>query len=127
MGRLVFFLVFSSILSQFSGITQALADGVYLCRSPLLAYDFWNSLLSLEQQGVTITPTIAEQICNGMRAGHAPQCIRVVAAHFKPFASGWNGSLAMTDGNTRIWFHEPDGFGWIDSRYYINLLNAEQN
>lgn len=109
---------------QFGGNERAWAEHIYLCRSPLLAYDFWNSLLAIQQQGVTMTPTIAAQICNGMKAGQDPQCIHAEAPHFEPFASGWNGSLAMSSTSTRVWFHQPDGFGWIDSRYYIYLLNA---
>src|SRR5271165_4454202 len=81
---------------------------LYLCRSPLLAFNFRESLIDIKRQGVTLTPTIAEEICNGMRAGSEPQCIRVEGDNFKPIASGWGGALAMTDGTTRIWFHHPD-------------------
>ncbi|HEY1936268.1 MAG TPA: hypothetical protein VGG99_30030 [Acetobacteraceae bacterium] len=125
MRRLISAIVLAVILSQFGGITRAWADHIYLCRSPLLAYDFWNSLIALQQQRIVLTPTIAAQVCNGMKAGRDPQCIRVERTHFEPFASGWNGALAMTDGSTKIWFHMPDGFGWIDSRSYISWLNAQ--
>ena len=116
-----------AVLMPLVSIPQAWAEHVYLCRSPLLAYDFWNSLLAIQQQGVMVTPTIAAQICNGMKAGRDPQCIRVEAPHFRAFASGWNGALAMTDGTTKIWFHMPDGFGWMDSRSYISWLNTQRH
>ncbi len=125
MRKLISIVVLAGILSQFGGIERARAEPIYLCRSPLLAFDFWNSLIAIQNQGVTVTPTIAAQICNGMKAGRVPQCIRVEGPSFKPFASGWNGSLAMADDKTKDWFHEPDGFGWIDSRYYIYLLNVQ--
>jgi hypothetical protein len=97
---------------------------LYLCRSPLLAFNFWESLINIQRQGVTLTPTIAEEICNGMRAGSEPQCIRVEGDNFKPIASGWGGALAMTDGTTRIWFHHPDTGGWIHPDYYVNYINS---
>jgi hypothetical protein len=125
MRRLISIVALASMWTQLGGITRAWADHIFLCRSPLLAYDFWNSLLAIQQQGVVVTSTIAAQICNGMKAGQDPQCISLVRAHFEPFASGWNGSLAITDEDTKIWFHEPDGFGWVDSRYYISRLNAQ--
>lgn len=125
MRRLISVVVLASILPQLGGITRAWADHIYLCRSPLLAHDFWDLLLAIQQQGVVVTPTIASQICDGMKAGRDPQCIRLEGPRFEPFASGWNGSLAMTNDNTKIWFHGPDGFGWIDSRYYIYRLNAQ--
>jgi hypothetical protein len=102
-------------------------DHMYLCRSPILAYDFYNSLIDLVQKGIHLTPTIAEQVCAGMVAGPGvPQCIRVKAGKFMPIASGWGGELAMTDGTTKIWFHKPDGYGWIDSRMYVQYVNAMQ-
>jgi hypothetical protein len=107
----------------FPGCAQA--AHMFLCRSPLLAYDFYNSLVELEQEGITLTPTIAQQVCAGMRAGGDPQCIRIAGSKFTPVASGWNGSLAMTDGATKIWFHNPDGYGWVDSRMYVQYLNAQ--
>jgi len=48
-----------------------------------------------------------------MKAGDAPQCIRVEVDQVKPIASGWGGALALTDGKTRIWFHNPDSDGWV--------------
>ncbi len=100
------------------------ARHLFLCRSPLLAFDFWRTLQNMQQQGVTITPTIADQICRGMRAGEDPQCLRIEADAFKPIASGWGGAMAMTDGTTRIWFRNPNAGGWIHPDYYITYLNS---
>jgi hypothetical protein len=34
---------------------------LFICRSPLLTFDFWRGLQGMQEQGVTITPTIAHQ------------------------------------------------------------------
>jgi hypothetical protein len=98
---------------------------LYLCRSPLIAFNFWGALQNLSQQGVTITPTITQEICNGMRAGTTPQCIRVEADTFKPVASGWGGALAMSDGKTSTWFHNPDTGGWVHPDYFVLYTNSK--
>jgi hypothetical protein len=97
---------------------------LYLCRSPLLAFDFWGSLVNLQQQGVTVTPKIAQEICDGMRADRSPQCIRVDADDFKPIASGADGALAMSDGKTETWFHNPDTLGWVHPDLYILYVRS---
>jgi hypothetical protein len=96
---------------------------LFLCRSPLLAFDFWQELQHIAKQGVTITPAIVEEVCQGMRAGADPQCIRFEADGFKPVGSGWGGALAMSDGTTKIWFHNPDAGGWIHPGHYVNFIN----
>lgn len=98
---------------------------VYLCRSPLLAFDFWQSLQEVSQKGITLTPTIIEQICANMKAGSDPQCIRVEADHITPVANGWGGAMAVTDGKTKVWFHNPDTGGWMHPEYYVYFLNAK--
>jgi hypothetical protein len=98
---------------------------LYLCRSPLLAFDFWRELQDMQKQGVTVTPAIAQGICDGMKAGQDRQCIRVEAAKFKPVASGWGGALAMGDGKTNVWFHNPDEGGWVHPDYYVSYVNSE--
>ena len=98
---------------------------LYLCRSPLLAFSFWGALQNLQRQGVTVTPKIAQEICDGMKAGKDPQRIRVDAPGFKPIASGADGALAMTDGKTRVWFHEPDRGGWVHPDYYVQYVNSK--
>lgn len=99
---------------------------LYLCRSPLLAFDFWNTLQEMRTKGVTVTPKIAEEVCNGMRAGNEPQCLRVAADDFKPVASGWGGAMAMSDGKTKVWFHSPDALGWVHPDYYVLFVNSKK-
>lgn len=99
---------------------------IYLCRSPLLAFDFWNSLQDVQKKGITLTPEIAQQVCNGMKAGNEPQCIRVEVDQVKPIASGWGGALALTDGKTKIWFHNPDSGGWVHPDYYVYFVNLKK-
>lgn len=98
---------------------------LYLCRSPLLAFDFWNSLQDIQKKGVTLTPEITQQVCNGMKAGKEPQCIRVEVDQAKPVTSGWGGALALTDGKTKMWFHNPDSGGWVHPDYYVYFVNQK--
>ncbi|RTL29134.1 MAG: hypothetical protein EKK47_13925 [Burkholderiales bacterium] len=98
---------------------------LYLCRSPLLAFDFWETLQQLHQKGITITPTIASEVCAGMKAGADPQCIRVEAAKFDVVATGYGGAMAMTDGTTKTWFHNPESAGWVHPQYYVQSLKAK--
>ncbi len=98
---------------------------LFLCRSPSLAYAFWSDLHDVQSKGVTLTPRIMEETCSGMKAGEDPQCIRVVSDEFKPVASGWGGALALTDGKTKVWFHEPDGGGWVHPDYYVRYVNSK--
>lgn len=79
----------------------------------------------IQKQGVTLTPKIAQEICDGMKAGQDPQCIRVEADEFKPVASGWGGALALTDGKTKVWFHKPDAAGWVHPDYYVSFVNSK--
>jgi hypothetical protein len=97
---------------------------LFLCRSPLLAFDFWQTLQSMRQRGVKLTPKIAEEVCNNMRAGDEPQCLRVEAADFKPIASGADGALAMSDGKTKDWFNNPASGGWVHPAYYVSFVNS---
>lgn len=99
---------------------------LFLCRSEPLAIDFWNTLQEMRRRGVTLTPTIAQEVCKGMKAGNDPQCIRVKGGDFKPIASGWQGAMAMSDGKTKVWFHNPDALGWISPDYYVIFVNTKQ-
>ena len=100
------------------------ASHLYLCRSPLLAFDFWNELQDIKAKGITVTPEIASEVCNNMRAGSDPQCIRVDGQSFRPVASGWGGALALTDGKTKTWFHNPASGGWVHPNYYVIFANT---
>ena len=119
------FLIVSFVILTLPVSAEGTRKHLYLCRSPLLAFDFWGALQNMQQQGVTVTPTIAQQICDGMKAGREPQCLRIEAAEFKPVASGWGGALAMSDGKTKVWFHNPDTGGWVHPDYYVSFVNAK--
>jgi len=108
-------------------IAQDHSRRIYLCRSPLLAFDFWNKLQDLKKQGVSVTREITQQVCDHMKAGTDPQCVYIEVAKFKPIASGWGGALALTDGKTKVWFHNPDSGGWVHPDYYVYLENSESD
>lgn len=118
-------IIICCLLPRLSVSAQGRHKYLYLCRSPLLAFDFWRSLQDIKKQGVTLTPKIIQEICNGMKAGRDPQCIRVEADELKPIASGWGGALAMTDGKNKVWFHNPDAGGWIHPDYYVSYVNSK--
>jgi hypothetical protein len=99
---------------------------LYVCRSPVLAFDFWNTLQEIQRKGVTVTPKMAQEVCDGMKAGADPQCIRIEGDDLRPVASGWQGAMAMTDGKTKVWFHNPDSLGWIDPVYYVTFVNQKK-
>ena len=60
-----------------------------------------------------------------MKAGRDPQCISVDADEFKPVASGWGGALSLSDGKTKVWFHNPDAGGWVHPDYYVYIVNSK--
>lgn len=123
MKRLI--LIVSLVMLSLPVSAEGTRKHLYLCRSPLLAFNFWEALQNIQQQGVTVTPKIVQEICDGMKAGQDPQCLRVEADEFKPVASGWGGALAMSDGKTKFWFHNPDTGGWMHPDYYVSYVNAK--
>ena len=125
MARRHAFKMIVAALLLFLPITAKEPNHLYLCRSPLLAFNFWDALQNLTTQGVTVTPKIVSEVCAGMRAGTEPQCIRVDADNFKPVASGWGGALALSDGKTKVWFHNPDTGGWVHPDYYVSYVNSK--
>jgi hypothetical protein len=123
MKRLI--LIVSLVMLSLPVSAEGTRKHLYLCRSPLLSFNFWEALQNIQQQGVTVTPKIAQELCDGMKAGQDPQCLRVEADEFKPVASGWGGALAMSDGKTKVWFHTPDTGGWVHPDYYVSYVNAK--
>jgi hypothetical protein len=126
MKRLTAIFLLGVILLCYPLPSQESQKHVYLCRSPLLAFDFWNSLQDIKKKGITLTPEKAQQVCDGMKAGKDPQCIRVEVDQAKPVASGWGGALALTDGRTKVWFHNPDSGGWVHPDYYVYFVNLKE-
>lgn len=127
MKRLALIALFALLLPAIPASADGKPGHLYLCRSPLLAFDFYEELGNLQKQGITVTPVIAMQVCDAMKAGQDPQCIRVEADadEFKPIAAGWGGALALTDGKTKVWFHQPDAFGWVHPQYYVGYVNRK--
>lgn len=70
-----------------------------------------------------MTRETSQKVCDGMSSGTDPQCIRADSEHFQPVAKTSGGALSMTDGKKQIWFHNPDGAGWIHKDYYLRYLN----
>jgi hypothetical protein len=33
--------------------------------------------------------------------------------------------MAISDGKTKAWFHNPDTLGWIHPDYYVQFVNAK--
>ncbi|MCU6499570.1 hypothetical protein LPN04_17385 [Rugamonas sp. A1-17] len=100
---------------------------VFVCRSPLLAFDFWSKVQALRTQGIEVNRKIVRELCKGMHVGDSPQCLEVQFSGIKPVASGWGGALALADSGQRIWFHEPDSGGWVHPDYYIMIVNRESS
>lgn len=45
---------------------------LYLCRSPLLAFNFWEALGNLKRQGITVTPKIAQRSATACEVAKTP-------------------------------------------------------
>ena len=122
MKRLILIVLLASSCSQFP--PRKSQSFVSMQIAPA-CFRLLGALQNLQRQGVTLTPEIAQEICDGMKAGRDPQCIRVEADDFRPIASGSDGALAMSDGKTKVWFHNPDAGGWVHPDYYIYYLDTK--
>ena len=88
--------------------TALAADaGMFLCRSPVVANDFWNDLLTARQTGVTVNREIAASIAR------KHQCQFVASERLKPI-DFVTGQLAITDGSIK---------GWAAPQLYIMYVN----
>jgi len=116
-----------SFLRTANGAEDNEAQTIFVCRSPLLAFDFWSKTQDLRRQGVEVDRKILQQLCDGMHAGNSPQCLAVRFTSIKPVASGWGGALALANEGQRIWFHQPDSGGWVHPNYYIWLVNRPKS
>jgi hypothetical protein len=81
--------------------------GMFLCRSPVVANDFWNGLVTAQQTGVQVNRDIAASIArkNG--------CEFIASEHLKPI-DYVAGQLAITDGKIK---------GWASPQLYILYVN----
>ena len=91
-------------ISQTSDVTETRTAGMWLCASPLIAYNFWNDLGTIQKLGIQVDSAIAEQV-----AKHEP-CTRANSDQLKPTGAGWGDTLAFEAGAVR---------GWATSSYYV--------
>jgi hypothetical protein len=91
--------------------TIAGESGMFLCRSPVVANDFWNALLAAQQTGVSVNKEIATGIAQ------KNDCPFVASNKLKPidFVAG---QLAITDGKIK---------GWAAPQLYILYANGPDN
>ncbi len=122
---LLFVLCVSGVALWHTATQSSGGRQLYVCRSPLLAFAFWNSLKEIGRKGVTITPAIAKRVCDGMNTGGVPQCVSIRGEHLTPVVTGAGGAMSMSDGTTTIWFHNPNEGGWIHPEYYVQFLHAK--
>jgi hypothetical protein len=82
-------------------------DGMFLCRSPVVATGFWNDLNAAASAGVKLNRSVAASIA----AKHG--CSFVSSKRLKPvrFVAG---QLGITEGS---------GLGWASPELYIIYLN----
>lgn len=89
---------------------QAFANGagMFLCRSPVVANDFWNALNQVAGAGVNLSKEVAK----GIAAKN--DCPFVASTALKPvdFVAG---QMAITDGKNK---------GWAAPQLYILYVNT---
>lgn len=95
------------IAMLFASTAWAADAGMFLCRSPVVANDFWNDLLTARQTGISVNREIAANIAR------KNQCKFVTSNILKPidFVAG---QLAITDGRIK---------GWAAPQLYIMYVN----
>jgi hypothetical protein len=131
--RLLLFVALASFGTRGSwGDDAPLPPGMWVCRSPLLAFNFWSAVLHVSQElKIKLTPGIVAQLAADQgytdRNGSGPKqgvCIRIASSDLRPIRSGWGGALALEDGNkSPIYFHHPDTLGWVHPEYYVEYVN----
>lgn len=82
--------------------------GMFLCRSPVVANDFWSAIATAQGTGLKLSREMVASIA----ANHG--CLFVASSHLKPidFVAG---QLAITDGKVK---------GWSAPQLYIHYVNA---
>lgn len=89
---------------------SALADGMYLCRSPVIASNLWNDVVKVGQAGVHINKLILKNIAE------KNECPMVLSGTFRPI-NFVADQLLLTDGRDS---------GWASPYYYIIFVNRQQ-
>jgi hypothetical protein len=88
---------------------NAFASGMYLCRSPVIASNLWNDVITAGQAGVHLNKVILKNIAD------KNECPMVLADSFKPI-NFVAGQLLLTDGYSS---------GWANPYYYIIFVNRK--
>jgi hypothetical protein len=88
-------------------LASASDSGMFLCRSPVVANDFWNDIMSAQQLGIKLSK---EQL-SALAGKNA--CPFIASSTLKPvdFVAG---QLAITDGRIK---------GWASPQLYILCVN----
>ena len=88
---------------------RVFAEGMYLCRSPIIASNLWNDVITARQAGVQINKLILKNIAD------KNECPMVLLDTFKPI-NFVAGQLLLTDGQDS---------GWASPYYYIIFVNRK--
>lgn len=107
---------------------ETLPPGMYVCISPLVALNFWNSILHVTQElKFTLTHDIVAQLARDN------ECIRITSSNLRPIKSGWGGALAVADGDRKTYsypagkyndpHYSPKDLGWAHPDYYVQYIN----
>ena|SRR5271155_1367894 len=88
---------------------RAFADGMYLCHTPVSAFNLWSDVVKAQQAGVHLTPEILENIAA------KNECPMVSADSFTPKNFVAN-QLLLTNGIES---------GWASPYYYILFANRK--
>ena len=88
---------------------SAFADGMYLCRSLVVASDLWNDVITAGQAGVHLNKIILKNIAD------KNECPMVSSDTFKPM-NFVAGQLLLTNGQES---------GWASPYYYIIFVNRK--
>jgi hypothetical protein len=95
------------IIVSLATSARAADEGMYLCRSPVVANDLWTGLLTTQQTGVRVDQAILQQFAA------KNECPFVPSGGLKP-KDYVAGELLMTDGKIK---------GWAAPQYYILYVN----
>jgi hypothetical protein len=116
-------LILSAVL--FFGLTAGAQThlrgrGMYLCVSPVVAHNFWESVVTTHSKGVKITRDVLSQLANGQKVNAGQGCTWLPGSRLKAVnymanvGCAYGGMLLVTDGKRK---------GWAVTDYYIRYEN----
>lgn len=118
---LVFVLLTFLVSSVCSAQTTSTGRGMYVCVSPVVAHDFWESVITTHKNGVKITREVFSQLAKGQKVNGGQGCTWLGSASLKAVSympnqgCGYGGMLLVTDGKQK---------GWAVTEYYIRYENV---